>query len=158
MSKKNLFMLAAWYIAWGIISSFYNKKKPSDLKKDLEKSRKDWDGDFKVILNNFIDTHTNLIDDLKSYIMTDKNKKIFKEKKEELLKIVDVYKEQWLELTEELKTKGKVFLSEASEKLTELYEEKKDEIEALKKTAPKKAEELKKNIKETYKDVKSKIK
>lgn len=158
MSKKNWFILAAWYIAGGIVSSFYNKKKPADLKKDLEKSRKEWEGDFVVMLNNFIDTHANLLEDLKNHVLTEKNKKIFQEKKEELLTIVDVYKKQWLELTEELKAKGKIFLSEASEKLENLYEEKKEEIEALKEIAPEKAKEIKESLKETYEDIKSKVK
>lgn len=158
MSKKNIFILAAWYIAWWIISSLYNKKKPADLKKDLEKSKKEWEGEFKVMLNNFIDTHSNLLDDLKSHIMTDRNKKLFNEKKEDLLWIVDTYKKQWHELTEELKTKWKTFLSEASESLHNLYEEKKEEIENLKDIAPKKASELKENLKETFEDIKTKIK
>ncbi|MFK7779641.1 MAG: hypothetical protein QM490_00625 [Candidatus Gracilibacteria bacterium] len=158
MSKKNIFILAAGYIAGGIISSFYNKKKPAELKKDLEKSRKEGEGDFKVMLNNFIDTHSNLLDDLKSHILTEKNKKIFKNKKEELLGIVDIYKKQGLELTEELKTKGKIFLSEASEKLENLYEEKKEEIKALKDVAPEKANKIKESLKETYEDIKNKVK
>lgn len=157
MSKKNLFILAAWYIAGWIVSSFYNKKKPEELKKDLEKSRKSWEGDFKVILNNFIETHTNLIEDLKTHIMTEKNKQIFNEKKDELLALVDVYKKQWLELTEELKVKGKEFFTEASEKLENLYEEKKEQIDALKEEAPIKANEIKENIKEVYEEVKSKV-
>jgi len=157
MSKKNLFILAVWYIAGWIVSSFYNKKKPSELKKDLEKSRKEWEGDFKVILNNFIDTHINFIEDLKSHIMTEKNKKIFNEKKDELLALVDIYKKQWLELTEELKIKGKEFFTEASEKLEHLYEEKKEQIDFLKEEAPIKINEIKEDLKEVYSEIKSKV-
>ena len=40
------------------------------------------------------------------YNIEKKNKAIFKEKKDELLNIVEVYKKQWLELTEELKVKA----------------------------------------------------
>lgn len=157
MSKKNIFILAAWYIAWWIVSSLYWKKKPGELKKDIEKSRKEGDSDLKVIVGNFIDTHSNLLDELKSHIMTDRNKKIFKEKKEEVLWIVDSYKKQWSELTEELKTKWKVFLTEASETLHNLYEEKKEEIDWLKDSIPKKANELKEDLKETITDVKNKM-
>jgi hypothetical protein len=46
------------------------------------------------MLVNFIDTHENLIEDLKNHILTDKNKALFNEKKEELLKVVDVYKKE----------------------------------------------------------------
>jgi len=38
-------------------------------------------------------------------VLTDKNKALFNEKKEELLNVVDVYKKQGSELVEELKTK-----------------------------------------------------
>jgi hypothetical protein len=82
----------------------FNKKKPDQLKKDLEKSRKEGEGDFKVMLENFIDTHSNLIEELKKQVLTDKNKELFKEKKEELLNIVEVYKKQGLELVDELKS------------------------------------------------------
>jgi len=158
MSKKNIFLLAAWYVAWGIVSALYNKKKPVELKKDLEKSRKSWDGDFKVMLNNFIDTHENLISDLKDYVLTDKNKKIYKEKKDELLLVVDTYKKQWQELAEELKVKWKEFVVEASDTLEKLYEEKKEEIEEIKKVAPEKVKELKEKAKEVVEEVKKEIK
>jgi len=46
------------------------------------------------MLNNFIDTHSNLLEDLKTHVLTEKNKKIFNDKKDELLEIVDVYKKQ----------------------------------------------------------------
>jgi hypothetical protein len=46
------------------------------------------------MLNNFVDTHENLLDDLKNNILSDKNKKLFTEKKDELLNVVDVYKKQ----------------------------------------------------------------
>jgi hypothetical protein len=44
------------------------------------------------MFDNFIDTHTTLIEELKKQILTDKNKELLKEKKEDLFKIVDVYK------------------------------------------------------------------
>ena len=46
MSKKNLFLLAAWYVAGWIIASIYNKKKPEQLKKELTKAK-----EIEVILN-----------------------------------------------------------------------------------------------------------
>ena len=42
MSKKNLFLLAAWYIAGWVIASIYNKKKPEQLKKELTKAKETW--------------------------------------------------------------------------------------------------------------------
>ena len=158
MSKKNIFLLAAWYVAGWIISSLYNKKKPSELKKDLQKSKKEWEGEFKVMVDNFMDTHSNLIKDLKSHVMTDDNKKLFNEKKDDLLKVVDTYKIQGLELADELKAKWKDFIVEASDSLEKLYEEKKDEIDLLKDSAPEKMEELKNSAKDVYDDIKEKVK
>ena len=157
MSKKNIFLLAAWYVAGWFIASLYSKKKPGELKKELEQSRKEGEGDFKVLIDNFIDTHTVLIDKLKKEVLTDKNKELFNEKKEEVLKIVDVYKKQWTELVEELKTKWADFITEASDNLEKMYEEKIEEIEQLKEVAPEKAKELKDDLKETFDEVKEKI-
>ena len=156
MSKKNIFLLAAWYVAGWIISSLYNKKKPGDLKKELKKSKKDWD--FRVMLEDFIDTHANMLDDLKKHVLTKENKKFYNEKKEELLDIVDIYKKQWLELADELRVKWKGFLVEASDGLEKLYNEKKDEIDNLKEVAPEKAKELRNELKEVFEEVKEQIK
>jgi hypothetical protein len=46
------------------------------------------------MFDNFVDTHKNLIEELKKQVLTDKNKELLKEKKEELLKVVDVYKNE----------------------------------------------------------------
>jgi len=158
MSKKNIFLLAAWYVAGGFIATMYGKKKPGELKKELETSRKEWEGDFKVMMDNFIDTHSSLIEKLKKEVLTDKNKELFKEKKEELLSVVDSYKKQWTELVEELKVQWKEFLTEASDNLEKMYEEKKEEIDGIKDSIPGKVEELADDLKETFDEVKEKIK
>lgn len=158
MSKKNIFLLAAWYIAGGFIATLYGKKKPGELKKELETSRKEGEWDFKVMIDNFIDTHSTLIEKLKKEVLTDKNKELFKEKKEELLNVVDSYKNEWTKLVEELKVQWKEFLTEASDNLEKIYEEKVEEIEQLKEVAPEKAKELANELKETFDEVKEKIK
>lgn len=155
MSKKNIFLLAAGYVAWGIVASLFNKKKPSDLKKELQKSKEDWEGEFRVFVDNFILTHKNLFDTFKTELLSEKNKKAFQEKKTELLQVVDVYKAQWEELLEELKGKWKVFLSEASDNLDKLYQEKKVEIDALKEVAPEKVKSLKDNLLAAYEELKT---
>ncbi|MCD5385220.1 hypothetical protein LRZ95_00970, partial [Candidatus Gracilibacteria bacterium] len=147
MSKKNIFLLAAGYVAGGIVASLFSKKKPGELKNELKKSRAEGEGDFKVMLDNFVDTHTNLINELKKQVLTDKNKKLLKEKKEDLLKIVDIYKKEGLKIADELKIKGKEFLVEASDNLEKLYEEKKEEIEQLKEVAPVKAKKIAEDLK-----------
>ena len=158
MSKKNMFLLAVGYVAGWLAAAFYNKRKPEELQKDLKKSRKNWDGDFKVLFHNFIETHENMLDDLKSHVLTDENIAKFNEKKEELLTVVDSYKQQWQDLADELKTKWKDFLVEASDNLNKLYEEKKDEIDQIKKVAPEKAHELKEDAKELAKGTVDKLK
>lgn len=158
MSKKNIFLLAAWYVAGWFIATMFSKKKPGELKKDLKKSRKEWEGDFKVMFDNFVDTHSTLIEELKKQVLTDKNKEIFKDRKADLLKVVDIYKKEWLKIADELKAKWKDFLVEASDNLEKLYEEKKEEIEELKDAAPEKARELAADLKETFEEAKEEIK
>ncbi|MDP2091230.1 MAG: hypothetical protein Q8K30_06570 [Candidatus Gracilibacteria bacterium] len=158
MSKKNIFLLAAGYIAGGLIASLYNTKKSEELKSDIEKSKVEGEGEFKVLLNNFIETHQNLINDIKNHVNTEKNRELFYTKKEELLKIIDSYKIQGLELLEELKVKGKSFILEASEKLEVLYNEKRLEIDSLKDIAPEKLSEIKEKLRITFEEIKNKMK
>lgn len=153
MSKKNIFLLAAWYIAWGVISSLYSKKKSEDLKKELDKSDTK-EGDFKVMFDNFIDTHQNLLEDLKSNVMTEKNKELLNEKKEELLEVIDLYKVKWEELIDELKFKWKDFIVEASDTLEKVYNEKKEEINQLKEVAPAKAKKIANDIRDAIDEAK----
>lgn len=157
MSKKNIFLLAAWYVAGWLIASLYNNKKSEELKSDLEKSKLEWEWEFKVLLNNFIDTHQNLLSDIKAHIDTEKNRELFNTKKEELLKIIDSYKVQWLELLEELKVNWKSFLWEAIVKLEKLYNDKKWEIDSLRDIAPEKLNEIKEKLKVTFEEIKNKM-
>lgn len=158
MFNKKTLLLAAWYVFGSVVSSLYNKKKPADLKKDLKKSRKEGEWDFKVLFDNFLETQRNLFHDLKLGILSDKNKKIFESKKKDVLKIVDTYKAEGQELLSELKVKWKDFVVEASEKLENLYKEKQSDIEELKKVAPEKANDLKDKLLASFEDFKKKIK
>lgn len=74
MSKKNIFLLAAWYIAGGIVASIYSKKKPEELKTELESAKESGKWSFKVIMDNFVDTHANMIDNLKKNYLVKKIK------------------------------------------------------------------------------------
>jgi len=158
MSKKNIFLLAAWYVAGGLVASLYNKKKPAELKKELESAKETGEWSFKVIVDSFIETHSNLVDDLKKELMTEKNMKIFNEHKDEVLKILDSYKEKWNILIDELKVQWKSYLFTASEKLEELYKEKIDEIESLKWVAPEKIAEFKDKLLVSFDELKNEIK
>lgn len=158
MFNKKFFLLAAGYIAGGVVSSLYSKKKPKDLKAELKESKENWEWEFKILLNNFVDTHKNLLLDIESEIMSSKNKALFLEKKAQLLKIADMYKAEGNRLLEELKVNGKSYLIEASEKLETLYKEKKAELEELKQISPQKAIELKENLMEAFEEMKAKMK
>jgi hypothetical protein len=157
MSKKNLFLVAAGYVVWGLISSIYNKKKPWELEKEIKESKEKWEGEFKILFNDFIDTHKNLLENLKQEDFYKNSKVKLWEKKEELFKIVDVYKTQWIELLDELKVKWKDYLIETSDKLEKLYQEKKVEIESLKEVAPEKMTEIKDKLIASFDEIKEKI-
>lgn len=158
MSKKNIFLLAAGYVAGGLIASLYNKKKPEDLKKQLSDAKASGDSDIKVLFENFIDTHKNLLKDLEKEIMSDKNKELFNTKKAQLMQLATDYRDRADIIVEELKVKGKEFISEASAELEKAYNEKKVQLDELKEVSPEKAKELKENLLATFKEVKEKIK
>ena len=158
MSKKNLFLLAAWYIAGWVIASIYNKKKPEQLKKELTKAKETWEGSFKVLVDTFIETHSNLLDDLKKEVLSEQNIAKFESHKEEVLKIIDSYKEKWNSLINELKENGKWYILVISKKLEDLYNEKLLEIESIKGMTPEKIEELKNKLLLSFEELKKEIK
>ena len=158
MSKKNIFLLAAWYVAGWLIASIYNKKQPTELKKELETASVSWEWKFKIMVDSFVETHSALVEDLKKELMTEKNIKIFNEHKEELLNILDSYKEKWNNLIEELKKEGKWYIVTASEKLETLYKEKIEELETLKWVAPEKIEWFKEKLLSSFEELKTEMK
>ena len=158
MFNKKTLLLAAGYVFGSVVSSLYSKKKPADLKKDIQKSKKEGEWEFKVLFENFLETQRSLFKDLKLWILSEKNKKLFHSKKKDLLKVFDSYKAEGQELLAELKVKGKDFVVEASDKMEALYKEKQIDIEELKKVAPEKANELKDKLLVSFEDFKKKIK
>ena len=152
------FLLVVWYVLGWFVTSLYNKKKPWELEHELKKSKETWNSELIVLVNNFIDTHKNMIDSLKKEPFYQKNKELINEKKEEFLKIANEYKLEWQKLLEELKLKGKDYVWEACKKLEELYELKKGELETLKDEAPEKIIELKEKLLASYEETKKKIK
>lgn len=158
MFNKKTFLVAAWYVVGSLVSSLYGKKKPSDLKKDLKKSQTQGCFDTKILFDSFCETQKNFFKALKRGILSDKNKKVFNEKKDDVFKIVDTYNLECQELLQQLKVKWKDFVVEASEKLENLYNEKQSYLEDLAKTAPDKAKELKDKLLVLFKDCKKQIK
>ncbi len=157
MKKKNIFLIVAWYLLWGLVSSKYSKKKPWELEKELNESKEKGEGEFKVLFEDFIETHKNLFINIKKEEFYKKAEKSLVKKKKELLKIVDSYKDNWVNLLEELKIKWKTYLVETSDKLEKLYQDKKEEIELLKEKAPEKMTEIKEKLVESFKEIKEKI-
>lgn len=83
MNKKILFLL--WiYTSWVIITLLYNKKNPTIIQNELEKTKKSNKSDLKILFNNFIEIHKNLLNDLKDKTLTQENKKLFETKKDKL--------------------------------------------------------------------------
>lgn len=158
MSKKNLFILAAWYVAGGIVASLFNKNKPNEIKKQLAASKESGEGEFSVFVDNFMDTHKNLIDTLKKEVLTDENKAFLESKKQDVLGIIDSYKNDASVLLEELKGKWAGFLTETAENMEKLYNEKKNEISEVKWVAPERLEELKEKLKVAYSELKQDLK
>lgn len=155
--KKTMFLLATGYILWWLVASLYVKKTGSTLRKNIETAKENWEGSFKVLANNFVETHSNLLDNLKEEIMTEENKAIFNEHKEEIFKILDSYKSKWTVLLKELKTKWESYKAEATKKLKDLYEDWIESINEMKDIAPKKAQELKKKLKWVFEEIEEEI-
>ena len=65
MFNKKFLSLLAWYVLGWFVASIYSKKNPWDLEKELKKSQKAWEWELTVLINNFIETHENLLDSLK---------------------------------------------------------------------------------------------
>jgi len=158
MSKKNLFLIAAWYLLWGLISSKYNKKAPEELNKELKESKAKWEGEFKILFEDFIETHKNMFEEIKKEEFYKNAQDTLTEKTKQLLVVVDSYKDQWIELLEELKLQWKDYLVEASDKLEKLYQDKKTEIEWLKETAPEKMTEIKDKLLASFEEIKEQLK
>lgn len=157
MSKKNIFLLAAGYIAGGLVASLYWKKRSSDLRRDIAEAKEKGEWSFKILVNNFLATHENLIENIKWEIMTEENVKMFNDKKDELIKILNTYKTRANAILRDLKKKWESYLWEASKKLEALYKEKLAEIKALKDIAPEKLEELKLKLEDAFNEMKDEM-
>lgn len=151
--KKTLFWLAVWYIAWWLVASLYGKKTGTSLRQTIDDAKQNGEWTFKVLVDNFIGIHSNMIDSLKDEIMTEENINTLNNHKEELIKLLDQYKLKWNELLNELKKKGIVYADEASLKLKQLYDENINSINKMKDMAPKKSQELKEKLKLVFEEI-----
>lgn len=156
--NKKFFVLLWIYASWIAAALFYNKKSPSEINSELEKATKSGDDKIKVLFNNFIEIHKNLLHSFKTKLLTTENKEIFNEKKDELISLFWDFKNKAEKIFEEYKVSGKDYANEWLDKLDKFYNEKIDELEKLKDIAPKKIEEAKSKVINYYNEIKSKMK
>ncbi len=154
---KKLFYLAMWYLAWNAVSSLYWNKKWKELKKDMKHGKND---PKMVLLENFVETHKAFFKELKDMVDTKENREYFNEKKDEVLDLIDRYKDDSEMMIDELKWKWKKYMWEVWVKLEEFYKEKKKEWEEYLKSVWAKDElvNFKDKLGQVYEDLKSKVK
>lgn len=157
MNKKLLLLLGA-YVSWVAAALVYNKKNPSEIKSELDDARKNEDNNLKVLFNNFIEIHKNLLDDLKAKTLTDENKEMFYKKRDEILALVEDYRQKAQEVLKEYQVKWKDYAEEWLKKLEKFYKEKLEELDELKEDAPEKLEKAKEKLLAYYDEFKAKFK
>lgn len=157
MNKKLL--IALWIYASGVATALlYNKKNPSEIKTELDKARNSWDKDIKVLFNNFIEIHKNLLEDLKVRLLTEENKQKFYENKDKFLSLLDEYKQKAQEILKEYQLKWKDYAEEWLKKLEKFYKEKLEELDDLKEEAPEKLEKAREKLLAYYSEFREKLK
>ena len=165
MSKKSwlktLFILAAWYVAWTTVSSLFSTKKGRELQKDLKKAYEEKADPTGILLDNFVELHKNMFENIKKKATSDDAKKFFKDKKTQVFKLLDKYKAEWEKMLDELKVKWKDYTSNAWEKLETFFKEKKEDLvdylEWLKLDKDD-IQDYKDKLNSIYEDLKAKIK
>lgn len=157
MNKKLLVLL--WvYASWVVAALLYNKKSPTEIKTELDEANKTWQKSFKVLFNNFIEIHKNLLEDFKVKVLTEENKKLLYTKRDEFLELTEEYKVKAQKIFQEYKHLWKNYADEWLKKLKKFYNEKLDEIEDLKKKAPDKVNEAREKLLWYYNEFKAKMK
>lgn len=157
MNKKILLLLGA-YASWVAAAVLYNKKNPSEIKSEIDNARKNDDNNLKVLFNNFIEIHKNLLDDLKAKTLTEENKEMFYKKRDEFLVLVEDYREKAIKIFEEYKVKWKDYAEEWLKKLEKFYKEKLEELDNLKEDAPEKLKDAREKLLAHYSEFRSKLK
>ena len=157
MFGKKFLIAAAAYIGGTVVATMFNSKKGEKVREDLEKAKEKGEGTKEILIANFIDTHKNFLEDLKSKILTEENKEFVYKKIDEAKELVKGYKKEGEKMVEELKEKGENYIDIAKKDLEELYEKKKSNLEELQKKAPEKIEKTKEKLIAKFDEVKEKI-
>ncbi len=103
MFWRKVLFLAAWYVAGNVVASVYGGAK----KKTKSKQGKE---DIKMMVENFLATQKNMIQDVEKKYISDENKKVLEEKKQQFAKYSEKYIQQWEKLLEEI-SKNEKFLA-----------------------------------------------
>lgn len=156
--KKKLIVILWAYFAWVAAALVFNKKDPESIKAEFIESKQNWKNTFKVFLNNFIEIHQNLLESFKEKVFTEKNKKIFNDKKEELIQKFNDYKSQAERLLNEYKEKWIEFSKEKREYLEQEINKSIEKIEEFKNELPEKIDEVKSFLQNKFDKIKSKLK
>ncbi len=127
IGQKTL-LLVGWYVVWSLITSLYNDKKGKKVREELEEVKWDNKEAQKIIINNFIDTHKNLLESFKKNILTEENKTLLNQK-----------------------------FDKAKNEFENFVEDKKEDLKDLQKNTPNKINKIKKNIVSKFSEVKEKI-
>ena len=157
MFGKKILIAAAAYIGGTIVATVFSSKKGEKVRADLEKAKEKWEGTKEILIANFIDTHKNFLEDLKSRVLTEENKDFVYKKIDEAKELVKEYKKEGEKKIEELKEKGEEYIDSAKADLEELYENKKADLEELQKSAPEKIEKTKEKLIAKFDEVKDRI-
>jgi len=157
MFGKKFLIAAAAYIGGTVVATIFNSKKGEKVRADLEKAREKGEGTKEILIANFIDTHKNFLENLKSKVLTEENKSYVYKKIDEAKELVKEYKKEGEKMVEELKEKWEEYIDTAKADLEKLYENKKADLVELQKEAPEKIEKTKEKLLAKFDEVKEKI-
>jgi gas vesicle protein len=105
MFGKKFLIAAAAYIGGTIVATVFSSKKGEKVRADLEKAKEKGEGTKEILIANFIDTHKNFLEDLKSKVLTEENKEFVYKKIDEAKELVKEYKKEGEKMVDELKVK-----------------------------------------------------
>jgi len=157
MFGKKFLIAAAAYIGGTVVATIFSSKKGEKVREDLKKANEKGEGTKEILIANFIDTHKNFLEDLKSKVLTEENKEFVYKKIDEAKELVKEYKKEGEKMIDELKEKGENYVDTAKKDLEELYENKKADLVELQKKAPEKIEKTKEKLIAKFDEVKDKI-
>jgi len=117
--KKRICALFLGYLAWSFIGSIFSKKNSSELKEQAKECKMWWKCNHKIYVDNFIETQKELLNTLKTKLLSNENKTFLEEKKEEVNKVIEEYKEKWEKLFAELKVKWEKYIKDIKENIND---------------------------------------